>query len=176
MSRTFSVPGLIVTSFIHQSSALSKAPPSHSSKKLPAEEEFFSSAAKPVVALTVQRKSDSEAKTQKDKSSNSKAGPSSDSYSGALTRVIHPKFRVLVDVLKSKRSEGISFLSFTELGAALLQRDKNVYEKAGAASAKKYATLAHKEGVVVFASDKSGSEAVPKTGEFVGLHPQWEQA
>lgn len=170
---------------IHQPSAVLKVPTSHRSKKIPAEEGFFSSAPKPVATLTVQevppshrgekliaeegffssaskplvidltghRGSDSEAKPQKIKPSQSK-GTGALSSSDAIA--IEPEFQILVDILQEKRREGVVYLTLSDMGAALLRKDKDIYEKAGVKSAKRYAALAHKNGVVVFASDVLG--------------------
>ena len=90
-------------------------------------------------------------------------------------RAVEPKFHALVEFLWSKRGEGILYLSLSELGVALPQKDKGVYEKAGVKRVKTYATLAAKDEVVIFSADQSGSGAGTKAGEFVGLHPRLAQ-
>lgn len=145
-------------------------------KKLPAENKFFSSAAKPEATVKTRQTSESKATGQKTKPEKSSIEPSLHSSGlSALMRAVEPKFHALVDILWSKRSEGILYLSLSELGAALLQKDKGVYEKAGVKRVKKYATLASKDEVVIFSVDKSGSDAGTEIGEFVGLHPRLAQ-
>lgn len=116
----------------------------------------------------MQQASESKVTKQKVKpsQSNSESPPKS---STVLIRAVEAKFHPLVNVLWSKRSEGIRYLSFSELGALL---KKDVYQKAGVTRVKKYATLAHKDRVIVFSADKSGSDAGVQTGDFVGLHPR----
>jgi len=57
-------------------------------------------------------------------------------------------FSVLVDVLVDLLQDGISRISFSQLGTLLMNRRSSIYREAGVSKLKQYAQLAQKAGIV----------------------------
>jgi len=139
--------------------------PLPTNKTLPEESTFFSAAAKPV----------SDAQPPKStQSSESSTAILKSPKKGEHPRepiAVNPIFQTLVDILRTKRKEGIFYISFSELGAMLLKEQADVYKEAGVSRLKKYTTLALDDELIVFKSDKSGPVEIGGN-RFVGLHPR----
>ena len=90
---------------------------------MPAQEQYFTSAAKPVTTLARQKNS------SKGTGSKADVDEANERTAAKLRKTkdtIESKFRPIVDALRLGRSQGNPVLSLSQLGAALLQTDPSV--------------------------------------------------